>query len=244
MDRPLVGLILPGAGRHGRQLPGAVLHALHRGRLLRPHQLHLHLRRFQEDDKAGQPQPHTLLLRPQSGHPVRLPLHPRYVKHNLTELPNDYAQERFHYVEQNSPTPSSPPHWTSILWKIEGNMIFWSLFFFFCKHTHVGLLSRTNRPCLQQPLRMFHAVPLTNVPAGFQPAWNRNDGDTAGHYFVKLNHTWIVRYDRSLDSVVVVCADCHLQEHDVTVLQGIDKGILSMDPVVSGSLFPSLLQIY
>lgn len=54
-------------------------------------------------------------------------------------------------------------------------------------------------------------------------------------FFVKLIHTWIVCYGRCLDSVVVVCADCCLQECDVTFLQGIDKETLSMDPVVSGS---------
>lgn len=177
VDWPLVGLILPGAGRHGRQLPGAVLHALHRGRLLRPHQLHLHLRRFQEDDQAGQPQPHTFLLRPRSGHPVRLPLHPRYVKRNLTESPDGDAQERFHYVEQNSPAPSVLPPigpYFSENRKTPHFLVTSFFFsFFFCKHTHVQLLSGTNRPCLQQPLRMSHAVPLTNVPAvsfGFQPA--------------------------------------------------------------------------
>lgn len=79
MDRPVVGPVLPAAGRHRCQFPGAVLHALHRGGLLRPDQLHLHLRRFQEDDQAGPPPPHTHLLRPRAGHSVRLPLHVRCV---------------------------------------------------------------------------------------------------------------------------------------------------------------------
>lgn len=79
VDRPVVRPVLSGARRHGRQLPGAVLHPLHRRGLLGSNQLYLHLRRFQKDDKAGPPQPHKHPVQSQPGHSVRLPLHAWYV---------------------------------------------------------------------------------------------------------------------------------------------------------------------
>lgn len=75
VDRTVVGHVLSGAGRHRRQLPGAVFHTFHRGRLFGAHQLHFHLRCFQEDDKAGPLPPDQHWLWSQPCHSVRLPLH-------------------------------------------------------------------------------------------------------------------------------------------------------------------------
>lgn len=75
VDRPVVGVLLPGPGGHRCQLLGAVLHPLHRGGLLLSHKLHLHLWRLQEDAEAGSPLPHRLWLQDGSRHAVRMPLH-------------------------------------------------------------------------------------------------------------------------------------------------------------------------
>lgn len=62
VDRPVVGLLLPGPGGHRCQLLGPVLHPLHRGGLLLSHKLHLHLRCLQEDAETGSPLSHRFGL--------------------------------------------------------------------------------------------------------------------------------------------------------------------------------------
>lgn len=101
VDRPVVWFVLLGAGRHGCELPGAVLHTLHRGRLLCAYQLHLHLWRIQEDDKAGPPQPHQPGVWSQPHHSVRLPLRTGCVSRSLSV--------------QTSRLPWSPWYWLMLL---------------------------------------------------------------------------------------------------------------------------------
>lgn len=72
-DALLPAVLHPGG--HGRQLHHQVHDALHRGGLLQPHLLHLHLRRHQEDGGLLQvlPHQHRLQARLRDRLQVRVP---------------------------------------------------------------------------------------------------------------------------------------------------------------------------